>query len=273
MACRLPYHVVISGVAAFLAGAPLAGVWAAPQALALLETDGPTPLVCANDVCKAEFTTYCLQKERALPGVGTPYEVADGRALHLVLTGPDGAERRVPAVPHIRIRTDRAGHTAVVIEMPARVLARFGARRAAVAVGERVTLAPIAIVGDDNPLTKQERRIAAGPLRTLGARIVDRAGGSVETVRVLNRLVNAMPETIEIDPGARTRLWRRALAAGFDTALAGRRAQAAREYTACWRSRLVDLGGMSVRECLGRRHDRLMWDHGQRYWKAVGAGS
>jgi hypothetical protein len=268
---RLSYRVLLA--AAVLTVASVGGVQAAPQALALLETGGATPLVCADGVCKAEFTTYCLQKERPLPKAGTPYDVAEGRALHLVLTGSDGTVRRVPAAPHIRIRTDRAGHTAVVIEMPARVLAQLDARRAAIEVGARVTLAPVAVVGDDSPMSDQERRIAAGPLRALGAKVVDRAGASVEAVRVLNRLVNAMPQRVEIDPGARTRLWRRALAAGFDTAPPAQTARAAREYAACWNNRVVELGGLSVRECLGRRHDRLMWDQGERYWKAVGAGS
>jgi hypothetical protein len=271
MDIRLIHRVLVT--AAVLAAVPFSGAQAAPQALALLETDGATPLVCTDGMCRAEFTTYCLQKERALPGAGTAYDVAEGRALHLVLTGPDGAVRRVPAAPHIRLRTNRAGHTAVVIEMPAQVVTQLGARQVAIEVGARVTLAPVPMVGDDNPMTEQERRIAAGPLRALGARVVDRAGASVEAVRVLNRLVNAMPEGVEIDPGARTRLWRRALAAGFDTALPAQRETAAREYAACWNNRVVELGGLSVRDCLGRRHDRLMWDQGERYWKAVGAGS
>ena len=40
---------------------------AAPQVLALLETDTPTALNCDAGVCKAEFTTYCLQRERDFP--------------------------------------------------------------------------------------------------------------------------------------------------------------------------------------------------------------
>ena len=266
-------RILLSGATAALLLAPLAGVQAAPQALALLETDAPTPLVCADGVCKAEFTSYCLQKERPLPGAGTAYELTGDGSLHLVLTAGNGAMRRVKAPPYIRIRTSRAGHAAVVIEMPARVLAALGADRAAVEVGRQVTLAPVPIAGDANPLTDQERQIAAGPLRAVGARVVDRAGGSVETVRALNRLLNAMPETIEIDPGARKRLWRRALAAGLDAAPSSQRTRAAREYAACWMDRVVELGGVPVRECLRQRHDRLMWDNGERYWQAVGAGS
>ncbi len=266
------FYRVIATVGVLLA-ASAGAVQAASQALALLETDGPTPLICAGGVCKAEFTTFCLQKERPLPGAGTPYDLAQGRALHLVLTGQDGEIRRIAAAQHVRIRTSRAGHAAVVIEIPTQALAQLGAREAAIAVGPDVTLAPIPVAGDEDPMTEQEKRIAAGPLRRLGTRVVDRAGGSVEEVRVLNRLVNAMPRGIDIDPGARSRLWQRALAAGFDTAASWQRDIAKGEYATCWRDRVVELGGMSVRECLGRRHDRLMWDHGERYWKAVDAGS
>jgi len=265
-------HRVLFATAVLLAG-PVGAAQAAPQALALLETAGPTPLDCGGGVCRAEFTTFCLQKERPLPGAGTVYDVAQGRSLQLVLVGRQGNIRRIPAAPHIRIRTSRAGHTAVVIEMPEAALAQLGARKAAVTVGPQVTLAPIPVAGDENPLSDQEKRLAAGPLRTLGTRVVDRAGGSVESVRVLNRLVNAMPRGIDINPGARSRLWHRALAAGFGSATSRQRDIAEREYATCWRDRVVELGGMSVRECLGRRHDRLMWDHGERYWKAVGAGS
>jgi len=272
MAFRHRYGLLACGLGLLGLAASVAAQ-AAPQALALLETGDATSLVCDGGVCKAEFTTYCLQKERPLPAAGTAYELADGGGLRLVLTGADGSVRRVEAGPHIRIRTARAGHTAVAIEMPADVLARFAARRASIEVGARVTLAPVAMAGDDNPLTDEERRIAAGPLRAVGAKIVDRGERSVGEVRVLNRLVNAMPDTIDIEPGARTRLWNRALAAGFDKAPAGDRTYAATEYAACWQDRVVELGGVSVRECLGRRHDRLMWDHGERYWKAVGAGS
>jgi hypothetical protein len=259
--------------AAVLAVVPFSVARAAPQALALLETEEATPLVCADGVCKAEFTTFCLQKERPLPGAGTPYEVLEGRALHLVLIGRGGLGQRIAAAPHVRIRTSRAGHTAVVIEMPAVSLAQLGATGAAIAVGPDVTLAPVPVAGDKNPMTEQEQELAAGPLRGIGTRVVDRAGASVEAVRVLNRLVNEMPPGIDVDPGARSRLWRRALAAGLDKSPGRQRDLAAREYAACWRDRVVELGGMPVRECLGRRHDRLMWDHGERYWNALGAGS
>jgi hypothetical protein len=264
---------MIVGMVAGLMVSPFGDARAASQALALLEIDEATPLICTDGVCRAEFTTYCLQKDRALPQTGTPYEVAEGDGPLLVLTDAKGNVRRVPAAPHIRIEAARANHTAVTISVPRHIVDGFEARQVALEVGERMTLMPVAVAGDDNPLSEQERRDAAGRLRATGAELVDRVGGTVETVRVLNSLINAMPDSIEIDSEARGRLWQRALDAEFATAMPMRVDDAAREYAACWQDRVVQLGGYSVRECLRRRHDDLMWNHTKRYWDAVGPAS
>ena len=246
---------------------------AAPQMLALLETEGTIALSCSGGICSAEFTTYCLQQERDLPHARTPYEWAGQGRLELVLTASNGQVRRLPAAAHVAIETSRAGHSAVTIGLSEQALALLGARSAAIEVGERVALAPVAQAGDPNPLSDQERRLAVGPLRAAGAQIVDRGNGRVGTVRILNRLLNNVPGQIDLAPGAKDRLWRRALGAGFEAAGPGRIARAAGEFDACWRDRIVELGGYSLRECLQGRHDDLMWDEGQRYWQAVGAGS
>ncbi len=44
---------------AFFAG--VSGAFAAPQILAVLATAEPVPLTCVKGVCKAEFSTMCLQ--------------------------------------------------------------------------------------------------------------------------------------------------------------------------------------------------------------------
>ena len=253
--------------------APFGGARAATQSLALLETDEATPLVCANGLCRAEFSTYCLQQERDLPRAEAPYEVAGGGELYLVLTGVDGRLRRLPAAPHVRIATPRHGHAAVTIELSEAALTKLNARRAAIEIGAGVTLMPIAAAGDDTPGREQDQRLATGPLRALGMRIVDRGPRELESVRVLNRLVNALPGTNGIGHGAREDLWRQALERGFQTASPDRIARAARDYMACWRDRAVERGGVSVRYCVERRHDEVMWNHVDRYWKAVNAGS
>jgi hypothetical protein len=162
---------------------------------------------------------------------------------------------------------------AVTIALPEAVLASFDARRASIEIGERVTLMPVAVAGDANPQTEQDQRLVTGPLRTLGARVVNRNSRGMETVRVLNLLVNALPPTNGIDAGAPKRLWRMALERGLQSEAPGQIAIASKEYDACWRDRLVQLGAYPVRDCVAQRHDRLMWDHGERYWNAVGTGS
>lgn len=251
---------------------PTGAAQAATQALALLETGASTPLVCEDGVCKAEFSTFCLQKDRPLPEANAPYTLAAGGALHLVLIAADGGVRRVPAADHIRIYSARAGHTAVVIELPRAALDALGARHAAIEIGEMVTLMPVAVAHDGNPQTEQDRQLATGALRVLGGRLIDRSPDAVATVRVLNRLVNALPRRNGIAAGTRKRLWRDAVALGFAAAPSAKLALAAREYGSCWRDRAVALGGISVRNCLQYRHDRLMWKNVKRYWNAAAAG-
>ena len=243
---------------------------AATQSLALLETDGATPLQCDGGICKAEFSTFCLQKDRDLPRAGDPYRLAVGGRLTLVLTAQDGSTKRAPAADYIRVEAARSGHTAVTVSIDQKQL---GAQTASIEVGERVTLMPVPFAGDDNPQTEQDRRIATGPLRQLGAKIVDSGPHDVGRVHTLNRLINALPDAIDRRPDARQTLWRRAAGTAFDRAPEARAQAAKQEYAACWQDRLVQLHGYSVRHCLQRRHDGLMWEHVKRYWGAVGAGS
>ena len=91
MTIRLLHWFALGLAAAFLM-APTGEARAASQMLALLETGGSTPLVCDGGVCKAEFSTFCLQQDRSLPGASMPYEVAEGSNLHLVLSDPAGGE-------------------------------------------------------------------------------------------------------------------------------------------------------------------------------------
>lgn len=246
---------------------------AASQALALLETDGATPLQCDGAICRAEFSTFCLQKERDLPRAGDPYRVAAGHRLTLVLTGTDGRLWQVPAGSQIRIEAARSGHTAVSVAIDRAQLAALGAEKVALSVGERVTLMPVPVAGDDNPQTDQDRALATGPLRALGANIVDRGPHDIARVHALNGLINALPTGIDRRPDAQQSLWRRAVDTALGDAPAKKLQTAQQEYAACWQDRVVQLGGYAVRHCLQRRHDSLMWQHVKRYWGKVGAGS
>ena len=219
---RLPRMIV--ALVASSAGRLLAGTGhAATQALALLETKGATALHCDGEICRAEFSTFCLQEERELPRSGDPYRLAAGSQLTLVLTGQDGKTQGIPAADHIRITAARSGHTAVTISVLQSRLAALGARKAAIAAGGQITLFPHPVAGDDNPQTEQDKCSAA------------------------DTVLRDVPDD--------------------------RIKRAKQVYAACWRDRVVQLVGNSVRHCLQSRHDRLMWQHVKRYWGAVGAGS
>jgi len=173
--------------------------------LALLETDTPTALNCDAGVCKAEFTTYCLQRERDFP-TPPPYTAAEGRHLRLVLTSPNGSTRTVPAALHLRIETARRGHTAVTLSMEAAKLSELGVIAAAIEIGGGVALAPVPVAGDPNPLTESDLALAIGPLRATDMATVDRAGGTVSTVWSLNKMINAVPPAAGNDRSQRASL-------------------------------------------------------------------
>tara|TARA_Y100000588_G_C14138708_1_gene875022 strand:- start:1009 stop:1164 length:156 start_codon:yes stop_codon:yes gene_type:complete len=50
-------------------------------------------------------------------------------------------------------------------------------------------------------------------------------------------------------------------------------AAAKQDFDTCCNSRVFDVSAVSMRSCLQRKHDRLMWDNTVRYRKDVAAGS
>jgi len=112
---------------------------AAPQILGLVVTMAPTPLLCGDRVCKAEFTSFCLQKERDVPHVSWAYEVAGGKSLHLVVIGRDGVEHRIAAAPHMTIRAHR-GFAAVELSLSREKLVELGGVSVSIDVGSGVSL-------------------------------------------------------------------------------------------------------------------------------------
>ncbi len=148
---------------------------AAPQALALLASNGAVPLTCAGVACRTELSAFCLQQERAMPLPGTKYSAVDRDRLTLVITAADGAERRLPAPFYVEITSARM-YTAVTISISEHELANLGAVSAAIEVGDGATLVPDPVVGDPLPQTVSDIKAASGPIRAAGTRIVDHGG-------------------------------------------------------------------------------------------------
>ncbi len=244
--------------------APFATLSAAPQALGLVASNAPVPLTCADGVCSAQFSTFCLQQARDIPGPGTPYH-AVGDALSLLAVTADGKTQRLDGSAYLTFTSER-GHSAVRLGVPERVLAELGAVGATVEVGPRVTLLPVPVPGDADPQTAQDIATVTGPLRELGGRIVDNAGAEADAVRLTGRLINGLPEIGRVGLDVGDPLWREQLSrsdVGPEAA-----ALADQAYGTCRRRAEAGLY-YNLRRCLEQQHDEQLLRLNRRYWRSI----
>ena len=249
---------------------PLQGSLAAPQILAVLTSEDGVSLACAGGICEADLSTFCLQRARPAPGVGTEYSPAGNKQFTLVVTDASGSERRLPA-SHYLTFSERRGFTAVSAHMPKGRLAELGAVQARLEIGENASLVPVAVDGDKYPQSPEEIRQATGPLRVLGSRIVD-ASPRGKAARVLGTMVNALPREGKEDSTQYEGLWTKATVTngGTEANNAGL-GQARRAYDQCI-SAIKYRATYRLRGCLAIHHDKIMRDLSVKYWNA-GAGS
>jgi len=251
--------------AALAVVAPFANSHAAPQVLGLIATNAPVPLNCLGGNCTAEFSAFCLQRARELPERGTLYR-AVGDSLTLIVTATDGSRRWLPGAGHLTITTAR-GIAAVRVAISQRTLKGLGAVSAAVQVGPRVSLVPIPVIGDPNPQSPMEIDAATGPLREVAEQLVDEGGPAVDAVRLIGRVVNALPQRGRADIETGQQLWRELVSESGETSAAIARAE--ESYARC--QGLLSQGyEFSLRRCLEKRHDSLLLELNSRYWDAMG---
>jgi hypothetical protein len=248
---------------------PLAPAQAAPQILALVASNEPVPLVCRNGECAAEFSAFCLQEARRSPVPGTVYQVHGGEGIRLVAETPDGGIVSLAAVPDLRVTTART-HTSVRLSVPVETLYKRGYTKVALAVGPGISLVPEAVPGDPKPQTEQDILIATGPLRHLGASIVDEAGVSVAAARLTNRLISTLPERGRASDEARDALWSDVLGTAPHTGGPASASKAFDAYEDC-RAR-TDGSIITLRMCLGSAHDKFIGDLNNDYWDAAKFG-
>ncbi len=253
------------GVTLLVAAYPLVGAHAAPQVLALLATDGPTALKCEDGRCAAEFSAYCLQRERPDPDDGIAYRATDD-GMTLIVSAGDGTRREIPAADHVSIVTERS-YTAVRVSLPERLLQEWNATQVALEVGPRVTLIPLPIADDPEPQTEADIALAVGPQRSVGERLVDRSSPDSDVVRITNVLINALPERGRVTPDQRGSLWARVIAPRAAALPAASVESAGAVYDRCQRK--VSIGRyFSLRRCLEAAHDALMVGLNSKYWNA-----
>lgn len=275
-----PVYRVLPGLAGLALSIALSSgsASAAPQVLGLVADNGfPTPLVCDEFECGAQFSSFCLQEGRGSPPTGTTYAPAPGGALSLMATASDGRSLRLPAAGTLRITT-AIGFTSVTMSLPqsrrAEIAAALGVEpaemRLAVAIGPAVSLIPEAVAGDSDPQTEAEIALATGPLRSVAERVFEAPGQSADAARITTLLINNLPTRGRETAQDREILFDQIAALPAVGALSPEGIERARGvYAECRVS--VDSSSMfSMRECLRLRHADLMVRSNRKFWEEAG---
>ena len=248
-----PSLVLAAGIFVF-AGAAVAE----PQALGLLASDAPIPVTCDTRGCEASLTSFCLERDRASPQAGDPYRIVAGELRLLVRH--DYGEEVLPA-NDIAVFTADRGHRTVSIRLSEDLAAQWPAAKLFLEIGSGATLLP---ADEEDGAGRDAVEIAAltGPLRDLGSRIVDGASAKSDTLRLLNRAINALPKLGRGGLAQSDAVWEQSLPADGTA-----RRLAQRTYESCegkTRSGLY----YSFRNCLAVAHDKLIMQLNERYWDA-----
>lgn len=241
---------------------------AAPQGLGLVATAQPVPMICDDDGCVAQLSSFCLQRERMSPNYGTPYFVAGGAGLWLHLTDAGGGHRTVPAEGLARL-VATFGNTGIEARVSTADMAALGAVEISVEVGNLVTLFPESVADDPNPITAAEGAFARGPARRLAADIFDSPSALGDTINILDRAINSITTFSRLSDEGRRDLWSRVAGVAREAEVDNR---AAEVFSAC----LDDLRRQMVfglRNCLEGRRAELLIRANLRLWNGLAAGS
>ena len=184
-----------------------AAVQAAPQILGIVASNGlPTPLHCADGYCSAYLASFCLQEARYAPNSGSEYRLVPGGQLTIIASLGGGRTLRLAAGDLLTIRT-RSGFTALRVSLPEARLKALGATAAAVEVGPKTTVLPLAYAGDPHPQSADEVATAAGPLRQIAAETFDRPGETADTARLIELVINRLPDRSQPSAATLAALW------------------------------------------------------------------
>lgn len=262
------------------------GALAAPQILAVAATDMPQPLHCEDGICAAEFSSFCLQKQRSNPAAGTPYKAVSDQSFMLIYDDADGIRHAIPGGGLIQATSNR-GFTSVRVTIDQVRLDRLGAVTAALDVANGATLVPLPEPDDPDPVTEDEIAMALQTLKPLADQWLGGTAERVQAVRLVNTLINLTPLNGRLSDEGRKDLWDQVAehsgqytgqysgtnaGTGGSGLKQGALSRAQEMYDAClWR---VEVGRYhTMRACLGIKHDSLMQDMNLSYWKATDVGS
>lgn len=284
MFARTVSLLALAGLLAFASGS----VQAAPQVLAVLASQGGIPFACADGVCRAELTTYCLQKHREPPRFGEVYRPARPADFALLATDSAGVRHRLPTDGNVVFSGNRGFMSALAL-IPETAVRRHDIVSARIVVAESAALVPSPTAADDRPLTDDEIAAATGPLRAIGRGVVDDSE-TASTAQVLNRVSSRFAPVERFRPDDLAGLWQsvrteisgelrrpeglRAARTAYDRCTAV--ATADEPYRPKFDLRSGPIGAVefasTMLRCLQRAHDGLIRDANQTYWNSL-AGS
>ena len=261
------FSLAAATVAAFLQPQAIASV---PQILGLVATAEPTRLKCADGICSAEFGSFCLQRDRAVPASGTEYRVAQGSALGLVYSDASGAVHEIDATPYVNVDSERK-YAAVRISVPESALEMLGATTAALNVGEHASAVPAAVADDRSPFTMAEIRRVTGSLRQLAERLFNADSDTTEAAATALKLVNATDQgATHIDVNA---LWQKALGKMPRDDAHPAIARVADSLDSCRAKAGGSLSGRLAADCLQTIHEASITRANMRVWDGLEAGT
>jgi len=245
-------------------------VQAAPQILGIVASNGlPTPLHCADGYCSAYLASFCLQEARYAPNSGSEYRLVPGGRLTIIASLGDGRTLRLPAENLLTIRT-RSGFTTLRVSLPEAKLKALGATAAAVEVGPKTTVLPLAYAGDPHPQSADEVA-TAGPLRRIAAETFDRPGERADTARLIELVINRLPDRSQPSSVTLAALWGEVAASARQSGIASGSIDATAQVIAeCQGSAGTGFAGGV---CLEMRQAELMTNLNRQFWDQAAGGT
>lgn len=251
-----------------LSAAALSPAQAAPQILGLIASAAPVPMTCAGGTCTAELSSVCLQHHRPTPFTGTVYRPAKNTQITLTVVGSNGIARRMPVAALLRYASLRQ-FSAVKVSLPEAAVRRLGNGVAKLSVSPMASIIPVAVAGDPKPLSAGEIARYTGPLRALAERAFERDSARIDATRILNRMVNRLPEHSNAGFEEMGSLWRQTVAKDVPAETRKFLNHAVKDCRVTLRNGVM----ADLRECLSYHHDYLSGENTTNAWRAMNPGS
>ncbi len=260
-----------SSMLALIASPLFAGaVAAAPQIMAVASTDLDVPVTCEGGTCSVELSSICLQEHRASPIIGTAYYVHGDTGFKLTGKTEQGQEI---SLSHLDLKIEAArGHNAIKVGFREVDIRKYGEMSVQISVPENLSIVPKPIANDVNPQTDDDIAAATGPMRQLASSMIDQDTRKRDAAELINQTINRLPwrgrATDAERQDALDAYGEITRTSGFSS---GARSNADAVMNEC-ESRTA-AGSLTLRQCLGSWHDRLVGKLNTKYWQQLKTGS